>query len=80
MSRVTERQLKEWLRTYNDNWTVQMKLSVYSGYYHILEADTGSIVAVDKSPSACWEIFCAWKSGYCKALELVRKGEIDPNA
>lgn len=68
MSRTTFKMLKGYVASHNENWKFPITLSAFNGYYHILDGETNEIIACGKTPGECWEIFYAYRSGYCRAL------------
>lgn len=80
MSRVTYKQLKQWIESYNKNNSHKVELSAFNDAYWIYDAETGNRIISDESPSRTWEMFCVWKDGYRTALEDVRTKKVEVEA
>ena len=79
MSRTTYKMLKGYVASHNENWSFPIELSVFNDYYHILDGETHGMLAVGKTPGECWEIFYAYRSGYVRAIQMIRDGKLSVN-
>ena len=79
MSRVTYKQLQQWIDQHNENNVHKVELSAFNDMYWIYDAETRNRIVCDDTPGRTWELFYAWRDGYRTALDDVRRGIIDPN-
>lgn len=76
MQRTTYKRLKEWVAIHNDNWSFKVTLSAFNDCYYIYDADTHETIASGTSPQKCWDDFYQYRKGYCRALDMIRKGKV----
>lgn len=71
MERITSRQVKMWLESWNASQKLQVQLECYNGWYHITVRGTHEHIVEGRTARQCWDAFCDFRCGYFTALNMV---------